>query len=157
MDFEIAVDVRSAFGERAEAIAALVTQVCRQVLADQKRKAAEVSVVVTDDAELHELNREYRGVDAPTDVLSFPMYDPAEEAAADESDPACALLGDIVISLERAERQAEEFGHSVERELGYLAAHGLLHLLGYDHETDGERERMRALEEAALEALGLIR
>jgi probable rRNA maturation factor len=119
----------------------------------------EVSVLVTDDAALHALNRDYRGVDAPTDVLSFA----AEEA--DASAPVFVLppdapryLGDIAISYERVLAQAAEYGHSHERELAYLAAHGVLHLLGYDHERGAEdAAAMRTREEAAMERLGLRR
>jgi probable rRNA maturation factor len=119
----------------------------------------EVSVLVTDDAALHQLNRDYRNVDAPTDVLSFA----AEEEQL--SGPAFVLppdvpryLGDIAISYERVLAQAAEYGHSRERELAYLTAHGVLHLLGYDHERgDDDATAMRIREEAAMERLGLRR
>ncbi len=94
---------------------------------------AEVSVTLCDDEKIHLLNREYRGVDAPTDVLSFPIFD--------ETDDDFAVLGDIVISLERAKSQAEEYGHSFEREVAFLCVHSVLHLLGYDHETGEEDEK----------------
>ncbi len=113
--------------------------------------AAELSVALVDDVQIHALNRRYRTVDRPTDVLSFPA---GEAPALDE---APALLGDVVISLETAWRQAAEFGHSPEREVGYLTAHGVLHLLGFDHETDEERVAMRRLEEEALARVALAR
>ncbi|RKO66239.1 rRNA maturation RNase YbeY [Desulfofundulus salinus] len=114
---------------------------------------AEVSLVFVDDEYIHRLNREYRGVDRPTDVLSFalqegePMPDAGEET----------LLGDVVISLETARRQSEEYGHSFEREVAFLVAHGVLHLLGYDHLTEEEGRAMREKEEAVLARLGLGR
>ena len=102
-------------------------------------EAAQVVVLFADDATLHDLNRRFRGMDKPTDVLSF------EGEAAEASSPACALhhVGDIAISVERAQRQAEEYGHGFEREVAYLLTHGTLHLLGFDHEADGEQQRMR--------------
>ena len=123
----------------------------------------EVDVLLTDDAGIHQINLEQRGIDRPTDVLSFPMfnYTPGQPPADDsDADPATGLtpLGDMVISLERARAQAREYGHPVERELSYLAVHSVLHLLGYDHLDEGEEKaRMRAREEAILGALGMAR
>ena len=116
-------------------------------------EAAEIVVLLSDDATLHELNKRFRGQDKPTDVLSF------EGDAGEASSPACAIhhVGDIAVSVERARRQAEEYGHSFERELAYLLTHGTLHLLGFDHETDAEQRRMREAEERALGALALKR
>ena len=123
----------------------------------------EVDVLITDDEGIHQINLEQRGVDRPTDVLSFPMFNylpgqpPADGA---DADPATGLtpLGDMVISLERARAQAEEYGHPVERELSYLAVHSVLHLLGYDHMDEGEEKaQMRAREEAILGKLGMTR
>ena len=111
-------------------------------------KPAEVSVVITDDEHIRELNNEYRNMDKPTDVLSFPLLD-LELAAS-----GIVALGDVVISLERAVAQAEEFGHSVEREVGFLTAHSVLHLLGYDHETDdGADEDMRRRQREIMEGV----
>jgi len=98
-----------------------------------------VSVLITDDEYIRELNRQYRDKDAPTDVLSFPLYD--EDGELDEEE-----LGDIVISLERAALQAEEYGHTLEREVAFLTAHSMLHLIGYDHE-DSEDEMFSKQEE----------
>ena len=95
---------------------------------------AEVSVTLVDNEEIHVLNREYRNVDRPTDVLSFPMD---EERAGD----GVTILGDIVLSLEKCSSQAEEYGHSLERELAFLTVHSVLHLLGYDHETSEADEK----------------
>jgi probable rRNA maturation factor len=115
----------------------------------------EVSLVLADDAYIHELNRQYRGKDCPTDVLSFALNEGNEPEILDGPDEN--LLGDIIISLETAERQAQEFGHSLERELAYLTVHGMLHLLGYDHETEQDRTEMRTEEEFVLSQLGINR
>ncbi|WP_422444150.1 rRNA maturation RNase YbeY [Thermoanaerobacterium sp. DL9XJH110] len=117
----------------------------------------EVSLALVDDEYIQQLNKTYRSKDAPTDVLSFAM---GEKVAGEEFDgvpEAERLLGDIVISVERAKRQAEEFGHSFERELAYLAVHGTLHLLGYDHEIEEEKRIMRQKEEQILKAFDLTR
>jgi probable rRNA maturation factor len=98
---------------------------------------AEISVTLTDDAEIHKLNLQYRNVDRPTDVLSFPMYDLRGGEIVDDIP---AQYGDIVISLETAARQAAEYGHSIEREIAFLTVHSVLHLLGYDHELSPEDE-----------------
>ena len=107
-----------------------------------------VSILITDNEEIHGLNLEYRGKDAPTDVLSFPLFD--EEGNLDEEE-----LGDIVISLERALAQAEEYNHSLKREVAFLTAHSMLHLLGYDHEN-GEQE-MYVKQDEILNELGITR
>lgn len=122
----------------------------------------EISVLLTDDAGIQQINREMREVDRPTDVLSFPMFDlePGQHPEEGEEDPETGLvpLGDMCVSLERAAAQAEKFGHSVERELSYLTVHSVLHLLGYDHLDEGPmKARMRAREEAILEGLGITR
>ena len=122
----------------------------------------EVDVSVTSDAGIQEINREMRQVDAPTDVLSFPVFDlaPGELPGPEDADPGTGLvpLGDMVISLERVRAQAKEFGHSSRRELAYLAVHSVLHLLGYDHLDEGPmKQQMRAREEAILGELGITR
>jgi len=103
----------------------------------------ELSVSLVDNKEIHDLNRKYRGIDTPTDVLSFPMDG--------------YLLGDIVISMEKAVEQAKEYGHGIERELGFLVTHGMLHLLGYDHEDENSEREMFAIQEEILEAMALGR
>lgn len=113
---------------------------------------AEISVLICDGPVIHELNREYRDVDAPTDVLSFALNEGEDDVPEEESE-----LGDIVINLDRAVEQAEEYGHSKEREMAYLAVHGFLHILGYDHYDPEEKKEMRAAEEAILSACGLER
>ena len=122
----------------------------------------EVDVLVTNDTGIRRVNLDMRGVDAPTDVLSFPMFDlaPGDKPSLEEADPATGLvpLGDMCLSLERAQAQAEEYGHSSRRELAYLAVHSVLHLLGYDHLDEGPmKEQMRGREEAIMDGLGLPR
>lgn len=112
----------------------------------------EVSLTVTDNAGIHALNREYRKVDRPTDVLSFPQF------AADEPITAGSTLGDIVISLPKMAEQAREFGHSQQREFCFLFVHGLLHLLGYDHEISlAAEERQFARQREVLALIGITR
>lgn len=126
-----------------------------------------VFITIVDDEEIREINREQRGKDMSTDVLSFPTVNyPAGQTAGScakllrrEYDPemdAC-LLGDIVISMDHVRAQAEEYGHSMQRESGYLLTHGLFHLMGYDHMTDEDKPVMRAMEEKSLASIGLTR
>ena len=138
----------------------LLYQVVNEVIAEEKLDMdPEISLLLVDDASIQELNRTYRGIDQPTDVLSFAMED---EMAGDEVPEFFVLednniLGDIVISLETAQRQAEEYGHSLEREIGFLTVHGMLHLLGYDHCAESDTREMRSKEEKILFRLGLSR
>lgn len=115
---------------------------------------AEVGLIFVDDNYIQSLNAEYRGIDKPTDVLSFALN---EGEPMPEDEGAEELLGDIVISLPTALRQAKEYQHSFEREVAYLAAHGALHLLGYDHQTEEKKEIMRDKEEAVLKVLKVTR
>lgn len=130
----------------------------------------ELNVTLTDNAEIHKINQEFRGIDRPTDVLSFPMLDyetpgdftwleENEENLADCFDPETGelLLGDIVISVEKVIAQANEYGHSVERELGFLVAHSMLHLFGYDHMEEEERIIMERKQEEILQLVQLSR
>ena len=117
---------------------------------------AEVSVTFVDDEGIRELNNKFRGMDKPTDVLSFPLLDYEGESEEPFFDELCHNLGDIVISLERAMAQANEFGHSFEREVAFLTAHSMLHLLGYDHELSEEDDAdMRRRQNDIMERLGL--
>jgi probable rRNA maturation factor len=119
----------------------------------------EVSVLVTDDITLHQLNRDYRNVDAPTDVLSFADDQASDAPTAFVRPPnAPRYLGDLAISYERVVAQATEYGHSRARELAFLTVHGILHLLGYDHErSDADQAAMRAREEVIMQQIGLPR
>ena len=117
---------------------------------------AELSLIFTDDAGIRELNRDYRGIDRPTDVLSFPQWEAGEWQSAPEGLPVA--LGDIVISREKAAAQAAAFGHSTLRETVFLFVHGLLHLLGHDHELGPDAEKaMFSLQDEIMEALDLPR
>lgn len=121
---------------------------------------AEISFTVTDNEGIREINREYRNIDKATDVLSFPMLEFGEDEidAEFETENGLVMLGDIVISYERAEEQARELNHSLRRELAFLTAHSMLHLLGYDHVDDIEGERyMIEKQTEALDSLGLTR
>lgn len=150
------VDTPAGAGERLTAVISAALE------AEGVTTPCEVNVLFTDDEGIHRINLDMRGVDRPTDVLSFPMFDltPGEHPGEEDADPATGLvpLGDLCISLERAAAQAEEFGHSVERELCYLTVHSILHLLGYDHLDEGPmKAQMRAREEAILGSLGIKR
>ena len=117
----------------------------------------EVGVTVVGGDEIRELNRDYRGKDSVTDVLSFPQDDDMEELAADLCEDGCTLLGDVVICYDRAVSQAEEYGTGITRELVYLFVHSILHLMGYDHEEEDERREMRQREELILGKAGVSR
>lgn len=140
---------------------AFIRKVIRTALAAQGVDfACEIDVSITNDAGIHAINQEMRGVDRPTDVLSFPMFDlhPGELPTEEDADPGTGLvpLGDMVISLERVHAQAKEYGHSNRRELAYLVVHSVLHLLGYDHLDEGPmKAQMRQQEEAIMTELGL--
>ena len=127
---------------------------------------AEVNLLLTDDEAIHEMNREHRHIDRPTDVLSFPMIEyetPGDlsgiEESADAFDPETGelMLGDIVISKDRVIAQAEEYGHSVRREYAFLLAHSMLHLLGYDHMDEEERKVMEDRQREIMEKAGIPR
>ena len=142
---------------------ALIRRTIRTALAAEGMTLpCEVDVLLTDDEGIHQINLDMRNVDRPTDVLSFPEFDlkPEELPAAEDADPGTGLipLGDMVLSMERVAAQAEEYGHSRQRELAYLVTHSVLHLLGYDHLDEGEmKQQMRGREEAIMALLGLER
>lgn len=125
----------------------------------------EVDLTFVDDVQIHELNKEYRGIDRPTDVLSFAMHETTDEELqiiyeldeGDEAGNVPDVLGDIIISVPRAKLQSEEYGHSLERELGFLFVHGFLHLLGYDHQDEASEAVMMGKQEAVLAEVGLTR
>ena len=116
---------------------------------------SEVSVTLTDNEHIHVINREYRGVDRPTDVISFALNESEEPEVVGGSE--VNMLGDLIISLERAEEQAADYGHSVRREVAFLTVHGMLHLLGYDHMEDEEREEMETEQRFVMDKLGISR
>ena len=135
----------------------LIRRCCHAVLQlEGFEGSAEVDVSLVDNEMIHAINLEQREIDAPTDVLSFPL---GEDGVYDKNPATGAyMLGDIVISLERAQAQAEEYGHTFQREVGYLTVHSMLHLLGYDHVEGGlEAVRMREKEEAVMLSVGLPR
>ncbi len=135
----------------------LVRRCCTAVLVQEKfTDPAEISVTFVDDEQIHALNKEYRNIDRSTDVLSFPL---GENGVYDINiDTGAKLLGDIVISIPHALDQADRYGHSLQREIGFLTVHSMLHLLGYDHVNGGiESVRMREKEEAVLTQMGLKR
>ena len=135
----------------------LVRRCCHAVAVSENfNDDFEVSVSFVNDEEIHKLNKDFRNIDRPTDVLSFPLGENGEYDVNNET--GAYLLGDIVISIETALRQADIYGHSLEREIGFLTVHSMLHLLGYDHEEGKLQERiMREKEEAILENLGISR
>lgn len=111
----------------------------------------EVSITFVDKDEIHKLNKEFRNVDRPTDVLSFPMDEDFFIEGVD------TMLGDIVICMDVAKDQAKDFGHSLDREIMYLTAHSMLHLLGYDHLEESEKFHMRAREKEVMKSLGVFK
>lgn len=129
----------------------LMKRVIRAAVSEQyPNHKFEVNVTVCDDETIRLINNEHRGIDRPTDVLSFPFFE-------FDTPEVTTLLGDIIISRDTAYRQAKEYGHSPKREFCFLAAHSALHLLGYDHETDDEREVMEAKQREILDKLGIKR
>ena len=143
----------------AQSLLDLIARAVETVLSQQGEAEAQVDVTLVDDEAIQELNRAYRNVDRPTDVLSFAL----QEELPENGEPTVAggppdlLLGDVIISLPRAVEQAREYGHSLEREAAFLAVHGTLHLLGFDHGTPEEERDMMARTERALAPLGLGR
>ena len=129
----------------------LLRRAITRLLQAEGHARAEVSVVLTDDAEVHAMNRDYRGMDKPTDVLSFALTDPVEGVPAPPNLPGMAvILGDVVISVDTAIRQSQTHQISLEQELALLGVHGVLHLLGYEDETEAGAEQMRVKEREIL-------
>lgn len=160
------LDIERAACDVPEGAEALMEQVAQTACAQEGIDRVSAYVRIVSDADIHELNRETRGVDRPTDVLSYPTVRYKTGTAKDnlrrirmEMDPetGSAFLGDIVISIDRARAQAREYGHSLTREMGYLTAHAMLHLMGYDHMTDEDKPVMRAMEEKIMDKVGLQR
>ena len=161
------LELQWAVDERVEGLEALLQRVCEACFSLEGVKNAGMTVRIASKEEVHDLNREMRGVDRETDVLSFPTasFRPGRTAGMDPArvrrqyDPSLGWcnLGDCVISLSRAREQAREYGHSLSRELGYLTAHSAFHLMGYDHENETDRAAMRQMEERAMHRVSLAR
>jgi probable rRNA maturation factor len=154
---DLRIRVRRATGARPDR--GTLRTVCENVLRGEGiHGACLLTVAIVTDEEIHRLNLEHRQVDRPTDVLSFSLVDPTLDVWGFVTPPGEPReLGDVVVSYPRVLAQAEEYGHSPARELAYLVAHGLLHILGHDHEEEAERAVMRRREEAALAPVGLTR
>lgn len=147
---EIYIDNRQGTIEISDEIQELIEKVIKEsLLVEGKSLEYEVSVSLVSNEEIRGLNRDYRGIDSPTDVLSFPIED--------RFNLGLSLLGDIIISVEKALDQSEDFGHSIERELAYLTAHSMFHLMGYDHMEDADKEVMREKEKLVMNRLGIFK
>ena len=165
MAIELQVDVPLDISE--DKLSAFLERVADRCMMLEGVQGAMMTVRIVDDEAIRTLNRDMRGIDKATDVLSFPTvsYKPGTTARDNEKrlrreyDPCTGLinLGDCVINLKRAQAQAEEYGHSLQRELGYLTAHSAFHLMGYDHMVESDKRVMRSMEERAMDALGLHR
>lgn len=159
----VLIDNRQELIEVDESMENLVSQVVEKVLAyEECEEDYEVSVSFVDNEEMRSLNNEYRGIDKETDVLSFPMLEFVEGELGEEDEDAEYIdeelaLGDIVISMEKVREQSEEYGHSFQRELAFLLVHGMLHLLGYDHEDEAAEKGMFDKQEAILKEMNLVR
>jgi probable rRNA maturation factor len=165
MSLEIVWDNEQEEYEIKDDLIALLESILQKAGEAEGIDQGEVALTFVDNTRIHELNLEYRGIDRPTDVLSFAMNESGEdeldiiyeveegEALEDVPD----VLGDIIISVTRAQEQAEEYGHSLERELGFLFVHGFLHLLGYDHQDEASEAEMMSKQEKVLAQVGLTR
>ena len=148
---ELYIDNRQEKIQISQEVNELIEKVAREVLIfEQETLDCEISVSLVDNEEIRELNRDYRNKDSETDVLSFPMDDEFLMEGP-------ILLGDIIISVEKALEQANDFGHSVEREIAYLTAHSMLHLLGYDHMQEEEKSIMRSKEKEIMKRLKIFK
>lgn len=156
------IDNRQSVMEIRDEVYELLEQIVkRSVESEGLEQGIEVSIILIDNEQIKELNKNFRGIDRETDVLSFPAidYQDDEDEPADNinMDTGDLILGDIAISVEKAAEQAQDYGHSFYREMGFLTAHGMFHLLGYDHEDEQEAVVMHQKEEAVLSSLGLTR
>lgn len=161
MDIAIFDETERVNNEHLELIETVIIAAAKKL---ELKDNVEVSATIVDNERIHEINREYRSIDRPTDVISFAIEDNDEddfEIFFDEMDEEDLqlprLLGDLFISIDKVKEQSDEFGHSFERELGFLTVHGFLHLNGYDHQTDEEEKIMSALQDEILEEIGLER
>lgn len=165
MTFNIDYEATKQLGFDYETLVKKVIEACLDY--EECPYEAEVNVLFTDNEEIQRINKEYRNIDAPTDVLSFPSnefeipgdFSKLEEEVLDSFHPETGelILGDIVISVDRAKEQAAEYGHSIEREVAFLTAHSMFHLFGYDHMEDNERIRMEEKQNNVLEGLNILR
>jgi probable rRNA maturation factor len=158
----VQVEILDEQGEQFDfAIDEVLTQAIQAAARYEEVAAGEVVLSLVDDATIQELNRNYRSKDTPTDVLSFAMEETLDEEPEiffDEEDgEPLPMLGDIIISVPTAKRQAEEYGHSLKREMAFLAVHGFLHLIGYDHMTEEDEKEMFSRQDAILDQIGLTR
>lgn len=145
-----------------EAFSLELSQTIEKIIADALtyegfQKPCEVSVSIVDNEEIHQINKQFRDIDRATDVLSFPLLTFEEGEIPDLNEKDEVLLGDIIISLERAREQAEEYGHSLKREIAFLTAHSMLHLLGYDHMEEEEEKEMFEKQREILNKAGIPR
>ena len=145
---EILITIDEPYGEYVAP--GTLERVARAALEAEDVQAAELGILVTDDATVHDLNRRYAGEDKPTDVLSFSLREGEEFVLPQEGPDETERLGEVIISLDTAKRQAEEAGRALEAEVAHLLVHGILHLLGYDHAEPEEEREMRGREEAIL-------
>lgn len=154
MKIEVQDEIKSA---QSEEIIKTLIEVSEYAAFDEiKHKNFEISITITDNEQIRQFNREYRNIDSATDVLSFPLWNQGEEPFINPENN-CIMLGDIIVSLERAKEQANEYGHSLKRECAYLCVHAVMHLLGYDHIEEEDKKIMRAREEEILTKLKLTR
>lgn len=153
----ILIDSRIEDTIEAEWTAAMERMVLESLAYENFPEPCEVSISIVDNVEIQGINKQFRGMDRPTDVLSFPLltFEDGEVMERNEKDEV--MLGDIIISLERAREQAEDYGHSLLREIAFLTAHSMFHLLGYDHMTEEEEKEMFGKQEAVLEIANITR
>ncbi|RAL25861.1 rRNA maturation RNase YbeY [Thermoflavimicrobium daqui] len=152
LDLQVNIDLN----KEEEKAVSWIRVVLEQAARVEELPPIDVSIMIVDNATIQHINKEHRQVDRPTDVLSFPLWEPDEEWIITDEEETVPL-GDIVISLPKAKEQAKEYGHSLAREISFLAVHGFLHLLGYDHETKEQEEEMFARQEEVLSGVGLTR
>jgi len=152
------IDFLDETGEVQEAHIELVEKLLQHAAElEEIEQDSEVSVTFVDNEAIHEINKQYRDKDQPTDVISFAMEELGEGEVAIIGEGMPRILGDIIISTDRTREQAEEYGHTFERELGFLAVHGFLHLLGYDHMNDEDEKKMFGRQDEILSTFGLGR
>lgn len=155
---QLQLDINDETGVVHEDIQTLVANLLHHALEEEKMTGEiEVSVTFMSDEAIQSINKAYRAIDAPTDVISFALEELGEGEVEMNVEGMPTMLGDILIAVPTAERQAKTYGHSVKREIGFLTLHGLLHLLGYDHMTEEEEQEMFGRQEEILQSFGLTR